>query len=89
MAGLLTNNPIGQAIERNINETVNNLIPFITDAFDLSETITAIGDGWNATISTLSTIWNEVLKEFLLQLVMRTLHLQGVFTGAEEGGIFS
>jgi tape measure domain-containing protein len=88
LAGLLTNNPIGQAIERNINETVNNLIPFITDAFDLSETITAIGDGWNATISTLSTIGTSIGAVFTTISDAYTT-FTGVFTGAEEGGILS
>jgi len=88
LEGFLTTNPLGQAIEANVNEAVNNLVPFLTDSFDFSDTVGVIGENLNAAFSGLSTI-GTTINTVLTTISDAYTTFTGVFTGAEEGGILS
>lgn len=88
LEGFLTTNPLGQAIEANVNEAVNNLVPFLTDSFDFSDTVGVIGENLNAAFSGLSTI-GTTINTVLTTIGDAYTTFTGVFTGAEEGGILS
>jgi hypothetical protein len=88
LEGFLTTNPLGQAIEANVNEAVNNLVPFLTDSFDFSDTVGVIGENLNAAFSGLSTI-GTTINTVLTTISDAYTTFTGAFTGAEEGSILS
>jgi tape measure domain-containing protein len=88
LEGFLTTNPLGQAIEANVNEAVNNLVPFLTDSFDFSDTVGVIGENLNSAFSGLSTI-GTTINTVLTTISDAYTTFTGAFTGAEEGSILS